>query len=303
MDINTQLAQLLYDYSKRKKIADEIFCKEAVKILVKGWNLEDYVKSYFIMDWMSSITNNPFYNSKLRIIVIPLENMLTIFKNKDYIFTRIFKNRNLLRLKKEVINLIIIENIMQELEHAKQEKICNSDNVYSIHDKLVKLSDIRRLSIGYNIDDYKLKRIFNSLKDEYDKFDTFYICNQNERFADIKSFSRLLNVNSKVENNYFLNEFLDYMKLITIGNSYKASDICPLQTYVDIKEKIVRNYIPNYTETEIRDIILNTTDISQDEACLYGLPLSSEDKKILKLNIKNNLISKIRNQKFVRYLK
>lgn len=31
MNINTQLAQLLYDYSNKKKIADILFCEEAIQ--------------------------------------------------------------------------------------------------------------------------------------------------------------------------------------------------------------------------------------------------------------------------------
>lgn len=303
MDINTQLAQLLYDYSSKNKIADTIFWLLLHKILIRGWNLEDCVKSYFIFNHNSSPSDYCCYMARLKVIIIYLDKVLNMFESKNYIFDKVFKNKKMHKNRNEIINLTVLQTIMHELEHAKQERIFHIDNPKSVHDVLVKASNIKMLDKKYDTYIEKEKLIFKMLKEEYGKYGLFYNCFPTERFAELKSYNRLIDINTNMSNNYYINEYLNYMKMISSASVYVNSDKSPLEIFIETKENIIKEIITNYSEDSIRNIIASKDNYNWEQKLLYGLPVTKVDWDELKTRFTDNLVERVRSKKFVRYLK
>lgn len=137
MDINTQLAQLLYDYSSSKKIIDESFCNRAIDEIARDIKISDYIKK---INYINNSNQPSSYNLKDCILTLNLQLLYDNLNSERFIYKKMFTNDKFNEIRIDISNIFIFELILHELEHVYQNKIIVNKRFTTLYDMLVQSS-------------------------------------------------------------------------------------------------------------------------------------------------------------------
>ncbi len=137
MDINTQLAQLLYEYSSSKKIIDESFCNRVIDEIARDIKISDYIKK---INYINNSNQPSSYNLKDCILTLNLQLLYDNLNSERFIYKKMFTNDKFNEIRIDISNIFIFELILHELEHVYQNKIILNKRFITLYDKLVQSS-------------------------------------------------------------------------------------------------------------------------------------------------------------------
>ena len=254
------LSKLIYDFSKNKHIANENFIKSIYEILVENYCLNDYIK-YIII---SNFNNNSlaYYSPEEKIIYVNFQKLIYTVGNT---ITRTY-NTNDYNEQVLCLNLYVLNIILHEIEHARQEK--------NINNNITEETNILSLSGNYE----KILKKLNVYTD------VAYYTNPSERQAELVSLKTVLNITNYFNNTNLTNHIEKRLLINTIKN-YKISKnkiICPIDLFLNC----CNNYFDIF---DLLNIINNTEVLSEntDKNLELGLavPINELKEKRKKLTL------------------
>lgn len=223
------------------------------------------------------LTNNLFYayySADEKKIMLNLDMMIEQFKNVC--------NYNGLKNNEYYgyINIKILQFLLHEIEHAKQEKKLKS-RINNIEILLLSCSKLNM-------------ELWELVKDGYKKYNDTYIYNPSERMADIKSYKKILLFMESINHNLKIDKTLNILKeeyLIESLNGY-LNDICPSEIYL-IKTELENIWRSMSFYDDNHNIMNEKVKKEYDirKRLLFGLPIDNEEfKKISTLRDKIMLL-------------
>ena len=265
------ILKIIYDKSVNDRILDLEDIEKILEILVIDNDLNDYILN---LNFQPIGSNNlASYSSKKRNITVYIKTINEMIKNIEENIL------NVSNLEKTLYkNLSILQIILHEVEHVKQEK---------------------KLYLGSNLETFilRISRLIYS-KD----IEKLYEYSPNERFAEIKSFEQIIKLlyelKSNIEN---LQNILSIEKLQRLLRGYHYSNYSvnsPLITYFKLgnNEKLLSSfewYNIKYEVTINKVVSL----YSLNERLKYGFPITTneykENMKFLVLSLNKNFSNRI----------
>ena len=165
-----ELLNLLINYSKQGKIIDENVMRKIVAIMIDIKNLNNYVSKF---ELSSSIGRTAaVYLSEEKTIKV-YASLVDFILNRNKKFIPLFKTEEIILF----YNLLIVQILLHELEHANQCKIIDEDD---------------------NVEAFVLRASYTVSKDVAL---ALYEIMPNERLAEIKSFSELTEIIELIRKN------------------------------------------------------------------------------------------------------
>lgn len=236
--------KLVYDYSINGKIIDKTFIDRLVEIVVLEKRLYNYIQRVNITNKLIKSSNGIIgaeYNLTSMDISIYSGSIQRIIesKSKHYQYYYLFNSLERLMFK----NLLIVQIILHELEHAYQNKLCDNRHDNSIYFKLINASFLLEKSLNnweiFNaistgkIDENDLSALLSKYKNLYQQY---YKVNPSERLAQINSYKTIVNLLTPVRDqvpNLYNHEYLTLLKEKLNGypNPWQIG-ICPAQIFL-----------------------------------------------------------------------
>jgi len=248
------LLSLIYDYSINKKILDIKSIEKIIILLIDTKKIHEHIlRINIINENNKKLASYYNYTKHIEINSLCINNMLTNIDNSIIITDEVEK----IFYK----NLLILQIILHELEHANQEKIILNKEV----------QDIEQLIL-----------IFSEQVDNNIKIKLYEICPE-ERLAEIKSFKDILDIINPIKKQYYeLSEIIKIEELQRLlrGYHYNNSNFVdsPLISYFSKGNKIevLNNF--NWYNKDI-NICLSSTILEYKllERLKYGLPIETEE--------------------------
>lgn len=252
----------IYDIIVENKIIDKNSIYEFCKSCIRQEKLFNECNT---LDFCSN--NNSFYacySSDEKKIKLNLDMMIEEFKN-------MCTNYNLKNNEKyEYINLKIIQFILHEIEHAKQEKELKSH----ISNLEIMLLSCAKLNM----------ELWGLIKDGRKKYKDTYIYNPSERMADIKSYSKVLSIVESINANLDVGNILKILKreYVIKNLSGYSTDLCPTEIY--LMETELENIWQNLSFYNTNRNIMNEKakkEYNLKKRMLLGLPIDREEYKMM----------------------
>ncbi len=286
MDIETiydKLTKLLYDYTSNEKIADIDFLNTVIQIVYEYKDLNNYIDYVHYIDensrylYAKNILGS--YAADTKTIALDLENIL-LFKQDRVEYTNCF---NSTKEKLLQINLLVLQVVLHELEHAEQYKKCFSSGT-NLEKSLLLLS-FERLFIQEKVSNYKTD-VVSKLNYLYNEDEITYNLWPSERMAEIKATDTIYHICKNMNfGNYNSTEFLIYLYLLRECNlrGYNKVNrnviVPPTEAFVQKRNSI---FDEDYRTNEIIKLLKNeASSRTLNENLLYGLQISSKDYAIL----------------------
>lgn len=287
MDINTQLAQLLYEYSSFKKIIDESFCNRAIDEIARDIKVSDYIKK---INYINNSNQPSSYNLKDCILTLNLQLLYDNLNSERFIYKKMFTNDKFNEIRIDISNIFIFELILHELEHVYQNKIILNKRFTTLYDKLV------QSSLFYKIEDIPSEKrsLISEIYYNNNRYNPyFYMCNPLERFAEIKSYIKLANIFSIFSDNCLIIEYLKLMKYKALLLGYYNNN-SSLEHFISIQNQILNHEGIHTYNSDLNDIIIQEyKGLCPIKKAFYGLPIDENERKLLQNNINNNEVNKI----------
>lgn len=234
------ILKIIYDKTIDNKILDLKDIEKILEILVVEKRLNDYILNIIVQQIRSN--NLASYSTYTRKITIYTEMISKMIKDieKNILNINVFEAT----LYK---NLLILQTLLHEVEHANQQKIAYNDN--TLEALIIRLSYL--VNNGYDENLY-----------EY--------CPE-ERLAEIKTFEEIFILVSHIDK-----------KLITLPDIIKMEKLKRQLRGYHYKNNFVTIPIVDYFTIGNREELLNTFDLSNvclenytlNDRCKYGFPIS-----------------------------
>ena len=237
------ILQIIYDRSINNKIINIKDIEKILELLIVHKSLNDYILNINIQPIRSN--NLASYSTYDKIITVYIKTIEIMIENIE---NNILINNKFEKTLYE--NLLILQIILHEVEHANQQKIVQCEN---------------------NIEAFII-RLSNLVEDRYEGI-LYEYCPE-ERLAEIKSFDELIKITKILNKNLLvLSELLSTERLKRLLRAYHYKDFSinvPIIDYFTIGKKIkVLNAF------EFNDNIYEL--FSLDERFKYGFPISNDE--------------------------
>lgn len=248
------LLSLIYDYSIKKKILDIKSIKKIITLLIDTKKIHEHIlKINIINENNKKLASYNNYTKNIEINLLCVNNMLKNIDNSIIISDEIEK----IFYK----NLLILQIILHELEHANQEKIILNEDSQDIEQLILKLSE----QIDNNI-----------------KIKLYEICPE-ERLAEIKSFKDILDIINPIKKQYHeLSEIIkleEHQRLLR-GYHYNNGNFIesPLISYFSKTNNITMLNNFNWYNKDF-NICLSSTILKYKllDRLKYGLPIEIDE--------------------------
>lgn len=291
--METDILELLLQYSSNHKLCDESFFQKTISTAIKELSLEEFVNTYHIYDEVSYNEENHYFSLA---IYQYLSKNINIFlgsiekKNEELLKQYPYLDEIELYLLK---NVSILQAIFHELEHAHQMKKLQLflDDLETFLLK-VSLRYVRFLQYPEIVEElkkegFKEKEIYDILLQSKKKDVALYDLNPAERLADISSINTVFQITKPIHYIYpILYDFLNHESLNMLSKGYtlqKNTVLSPSIIYIEKSE--YKNQLkeqPFYNKNS--DIMLENvcSNYSLSQRLLYGLPITVEEYQKIK---------------------
>lgn len=254
--------KIIFDKTSRNKLISIEDIDKILEILVNAKSLNSYISNIIIDDIRSnSIASYSSYTKNITISTCRIDQLAN---NIDSNILRVDNFEKLL-----YINLSIVQILLHEIEHAKQQKIAYSEN--SLESLILRLSFL--INNGYD--------------------DMLYEFCPEERMAEINSYEEVISIYNRL--NYkqnTLSEILYYEKLKRClrGYHYKNSLInIPTKDYFALGNR------PDLAD--VFDFSMELEKYTLYERFRYGFQITTDEysnyMKELVLSLNNNFVNKV----------
>lgn len=291
--LELMLIRLIYDYSIKEQYVDDEFIKQLIDMVVSKEQLQEYVKKHSIESYCK--------DSKKKIAGYSvIEKKIIVYRDSMYRIIESRKEEQDLLSKIEQIfykNILIVQIILHELEHARQNKIAFEEE--TLEGRLcyfdgMNFVALNSLDSALDYLDYE-ERVNNY----YRYYKNNYEHSPIERLAEINSYQKLLNALRKIEEfipNLVNLEDANKLEQMLLGYDFRAniiisSKIRPSPTIQYLQGLGVdMNSFDWYDEIPQKCFELSRKYYSLNDRLKYGLPVNDfefgECLKILKNTIK-----------------
>lgn len=236
-----EILKLIYDYSVNRKIGDQKFIDKLIEIVVRGRNLDSYVREVTFVNTSDSDESGivcASYGLLTRNISVNYESVKTVLEMQEY-YDCLFNSFEQIMSR----NLMVAQFILHELEHAYQNKQADSDLDNSIETKLIKAvftveQAIKNPGLWSKLLEARInpKEFVVYIRQRRELYKQYYILDPSERFAQVNSFSTLEKSLKEIKD-YIpsLYEFICASLLEEELRGFEESwndGICPTQVYL-----------------------------------------------------------------------
>lgn len=267
--MNNNILGRLYIYNESNKIIDEHFAFSSIEELINEYQLDNQINNIFIIN-----NGDSYYSYYDKVIAINLKNEKELLNSLLHVLKKKIDKKSYISL----VNLLILESIYHEIEHAKQYKIVDS-NINNMEAKLLNLSFNHY--IDENVDEDKVNKYLFDLEKEYNNQLDYYYCSPDERFAYIKSINMIYKYSKVVQNNRVVIGYLNYHRLEHIVEEYDVKRnkiICPLEKFFNIRIEVANeNKVELIPFDELIDINEEKNNFKTAKRLLYGMPVNRNE--------------------------
>lgn len=251
--MNEKIAKIIADYSSRNMLLDEEGIIPILVILIKELNILDFVKGYTIL-LDTDEGKKGFYNQDNRTITIysnRIKNMLA----RDFGFLPITDQ-----------NLIFVRVLIHEINHAKQFKMCFTDDSFE--------AQLYQDSFGYFYTSFLLHKAHLTIYNRYHDF--FPI----ERMADIDSARICLGISEHLKTELSFNHL--YAKFLMADYQEPTKYFSPLEYYAIKTNSTILRRQPFYDKSR-NQMLCNVQELySLDERLRFGLLISDSEYQLIR---------------------
>lgn len=290
MDI--ELLKLVFDYTKQGKLVDKSFLYKMIGIVVKSKDLHKYVKDVYLSDEVQSESDGiiiasylPYYKI-IKIYYYSLMEYLEKFESKYCYFSE-FEN---LLCK----NLMIMQFMLHELEHANQQKKYDNGNNFEaiLLKEVMKYTDIKNIYQQF-LNGSSPEVLLQNVSNMKELYAFNYKCAPHERLAEIISYREIVSMLNYIKENVSnLFEFENYNLLNQLIRGYEIGDN-------SLISPTIKYFLDGNMLNSLKNLSLLKDDGSIDikfsfkfplsERLLYGLPVSRNEydeinRRLLLLN-------------------
>lgn len=267
--MNSNILGRLYIYNESNKIIDEHFAFSSIEELINEYQLDNQIQNKYIIN-----NGDSYYSYYDKLIAINLKNEKELLNSLLHVLKKKMDNKSYISL----VNLLLLESIYHEIEHAKQYKIVDS-NINNIEARLLNLSFNHY--IDENVDEDKVNKYLFDLEKEYNNQLDYYYCSPDERFAYIKSINMIYKYSKVVQNNRVVIDYLNYHRLEHIVEEYDVKRnkiICPLEKFFNIRIEVANeNKVELIPFDELIDINEEKNNFKTAKRLLYGMPVNRNE--------------------------
>lgn len=267
--MNSNILGRLYIYNESNKIIDEHFAFSSIEELINEYQLDNQIQNKYIIN-----NGDSYYSYYDKLIAINLKNEKELLNSLLHVLKKKMDNKSYISL----VNLLLLESIYHEIEHAKQYKIVDS-NINNIEARLLNLSFNHY--IDENVDEDKVNKYLFDLEKEYNNQLDYYYCSSDERFAYIKSINMIYKYSKVVQNNRVVIDYLNYHRLEHIVEEYDVKRnkiICPLEKFFNIRIEVANeNKVELIPFDELIDINEEKNNFKTAKRLLYGMPVNRNE--------------------------
>lgn len=246
---------------------DKVIDKKVIHYLfnyyIDKFDLRNYCK---FIDFSTNENAYAYYSAYEKMIVLNLELMIDEFMDVCDFYN--FRGKDYYGY----INLKIIQYLLHEIEHVKQDKYCGED-----------FEGLLLMCAKINMDLWELMR-------DDKKYKQTYIYNPSERMADINSYSRVLSIMRLFG---FSGDFYGLINREYISSKIAGygCEMCPSEVY--FCETGMENVWKGMTfYCNDRSIMYKMVSLKYnlEERLYYGLPIDSKEFKKMSLLLNKNVI-------------
>ncbi len=244
-----EILNLIVNYSTQGKIVDENLMRKIIAIMIDIKNINEYVSKFELSS--STGYETAVYLSEDKTIRV-YDSVIDLIRNKKII--SLFKTEEIILF----YNLLIVQILLHELEHANQWKIM--DNEDTIEAFILKIS--------YSVSE---KQAFN-----------IYEIMPNERLAEIKSFNEINKLIKPIENEK--REIANFMFISWLEKKLRGYHYTDKSVTVPIVNFLVQTgneeLIENFDWFDInylKSLKLSLSMYSLDERMNYGFPITDDE--------------------------
>lgn len=291
--METDILELLLQYSSNHKLCDEAFFQKTLSTAIKELSLEDFVNTYHICDEVSYNEENHYFSLA---IYQYLSKNINIFlgsiekKNEELLKQYPYLDETELYLIK---NVSILKAIFHELEHAHQMKKLQlflddlETFLLKVSFRYIRFLQYPEIVERLKKEGFKEIEIYDSLLQSKRKDEALYDLNPAERIADIASINTVFQITKPIHYLYpTLSDFLNHESFNMLSKGYtlqKNIVLSPSIIYIEKSE--YKNQLkeqPFYHKNN--DIMLENvcSNYSLSQRLLYGLPITVEEYQKIK---------------------
>lgn len=285
--MNNNILGRLYIYNESNKIIDEHFAFSSIEELINEYQLDNQINNIFIIN-----NGDSYYSYYDKVIAINLKNEKELLNSLLHVLKKKMDNKSYISL----VNLLLLESIYHEIEHAKQYKIVDS-NINNIEARLLNLSFNHY--IDENVDEDKVNKYLFDLEKEYNNQLDYYYCSPDERFAYIKSINMIYKYSKVVQKNRVVIDYLNYHRLEHIVEEYDVKRnkiICPLEKFFNIRIEVANeNKVELIPFDELIDINEEKNNFKTAKRLLYGMPVNRNELDFYQRCLKKTKVYKLFN--------
>ncbi len=287
------ILDVIYDYSRKRKILDEDAIEKIIKEYISEFNISIVNNIYIIREnklLVGRITMGHYADDYIEIFY---SRIMAVLNSQKYKSDSPLEKQLILYERVWRVNLFIAGIVCHELEHAMQEELSRENNPTTFEDKLILLENHYLDHLGHSA----LKNcVYHEDTQEYDmsipqyirysikyfieskRYDKLYDYSLLERLADVDSSEKLYDMLYEVKSEIpHLYPLLNQLNLNRKLRDYDESELSPT---LDFFTKLLgEKHFDYYDMPE---------DYTLDERLRLGLPISASEynETIKKLEIK-----------------
>ena len=278
------ILKLIYDYSVNGKLVDSKFIDKIIEIIVTKKSLDNYVRNVIFtnkLDKNDYVVACAAYNPHRAEVLVDYESIKIAIENGRQ-YDCLFCDVEQIMFK----NLMIMQFILHELEHAYQFKQADNKSDKSVEAKLIRASFILERAMEnpnfieelYN-NHFSMKDFEKYFLQNRELYKQYYRLNPTERLAQVNSFRTVVNsiepIKKYIPNLY---EFKNASLFEEMLKGYQESwneGTCPTEVYLSgIRQSKIWSEFDFYSQDSEQLMKSVSEKYSLTKRMSLGLPIS-----------------------------
>lgn len=277
-----KICDLIYRYSVNERIIDKDGLEELINIFKAEKVLENYIKGFTIIEHESLIEPGAVASYG------PFSRTISVYqKSMNRGIEKVNKKGNFSSQFEKIfyINMLIVQIMLHELEHANQKKTIDNEKSlesdilkFSLSEKNIRLG-MRLIDMGYSVEEVAIYTVVKSSNSPFPRNFSYFLDPQ-ERLAEIKSYQLLLQAIEPIKDGItdaFSKEEYKFLKRLMSGYDRK---LCPLFNYAIATDN--RESLKTFPWWD-RNYRLTTENVkkfySLEDRLKYGLPIDLKEQE------------------------
>lgn len=288
--LESDILQLLYDYSIKEKSIDKKYIKTIIEISKMNMDLEEYIIRYGI--------KKENYDKYVSATYSIIEKKITIYEKnlKKSIQSKSDNKKYLTELENKFYeNVILTQTIFHEIEHANQHRMIDKENTMEAKilnlcmnnfNKIKEINEIVQEALRTKmVTEKEIQQYYDFTSNiKYATYKNYYELAPQERLAEIKSHKKMINILSEIKTE--IPQIIKY-ESICIGKNmlkgYTNEIFSPTIKYItECNRKIGLNMFDWYDENTEKTRKLAEQKYDLETRLKYGLPITKEEYQAIK---------------------